>query len=64
MIGLKYVVVDTETTVKCPIGSNKANPHWPENKIVMGGVKKEIGTEGLGLASHKLSLGTKMVEKP
>lgn len=37
MSELKYTVLDLETSVKCPIGSNKANPHWPENKIVMGG---------------------------
>ncbi|OGE64103.1 50S ribosomal protein L16 [Candidatus Daviesbacteria bacterium RIFCSPLOWO2_02_FULL_36_8] len=30
----------------------------------MGAVTKEIATEALRLASHKLSLGTKMVEKP
>ena len=53
MKNLKYVVVDTETTVRCPIGTNKANPHWPENKIVMAGVKhSDMGYKG------KLSLYT------
>ena len=32
-------VIDLETSVKCPIGTNKGNPHWPENKIVMAGFK-------------------------
>ena len=36
---LEYVVLDTETTVRCPMGTNKANPHWPGNKIVLAGVK-------------------------
>lgn len=30
-----YMVFDVETTVRCPVGSNKANPHWPSNHMVM-----------------------------
>lgn len=30
-------VVDVETTMKCPLGNNKANPFWPDNHIVMHG---------------------------
>lgn len=37
----KYIVIDTETTIKCPIGSNKASPFWPGNYIVVLGWYKE-----------------------
>lgn len=30
-------VLDVETTQKCPVGNNKANPFWPENEIVLYG---------------------------
>lgn len=30
--------IDLETTVKCPIGKNKASPFWPDNWIVSGGI--------------------------
>jgi DNA polymerase I-like protein with 3'-5' exonuclease and polymerase domains len=33
-----YVVFDLETTVKCPIGNNKANPHWPDNRLICASV--------------------------
>src|SRR5689334_20216600 len=23
--------------MKCPVGNNKANPHWPDNEIVLAG---------------------------
>jgi DNA polymerase-1 len=32
------VVVDYETSVKCPIGNNKAHPMWPANKVVLAGL--------------------------
>lgn len=31
-------VLDVETTMKCPVGNNKASPFWPENKVVMSGI--------------------------
>lgn len=31
------VVLDVETTMRCPIGNNLASPHWPENKVVLFG---------------------------
>lgn len=31
-------VVDYETSVKCPIGNNKAHPMWPANKVVLAGI--------------------------
>ena len=30
-------VVDVETTMKCPVGNNKANPYWPDNEVVLVG---------------------------
>lgn len=33
---LPIVAVDVETSVKCPVGNNKASPHWPENRMVVG----------------------------
>lgn len=35
-----HLVVDVETTMKCPVGNNKANPHWPENQIVRIGAQE------------------------
>lgn len=34
-----YLVFDYEVTVRCPVGSNKANPHWPGNLPVCLGYK-------------------------
>lgn len=34
---MTYIVVDLETTMKCPVGNNKANPMWFGNKVVVGG---------------------------
>lgn len=31
---MEYLVFDTETTIKCPVGNNKGNPHWPANHLV------------------------------
>ncbi len=38
------LVLDLETTMKCPIGNNKANPFWPENEVVLYG-RKFIASE-------------------
>jgi DNA polymerase I len=32
------IAVDVETTVRCPIGNTKANPHWPPNELVCVGM--------------------------
>ena len=29
--------LDLETTIRCPVGNNQANPMWPGNYIVMAG---------------------------
>lgn len=34
MEDLKLIYYDSETSVKCPIGNNKANPMWRANKVV------------------------------
>lgn len=31
------LVIDLETTMRCPVGNNKANPMWPANKAVAYG---------------------------
>ena len=31
------LVIDLETTMRCPVGNNEANPMWPHNKIVAYG---------------------------
>lgn len=36
-------VIDVETTMKCPVGNNKANPFWPENKVVKLGYRTLSG---------------------
>lgn len=33
------IVVDLETTIRCPVGNNKANPMWAGNKVIAAGVK-------------------------
>jgi DNA polymerase-1 len=30
-------IIDVETTMKCPVGNNAANPFWPENEVVLWG---------------------------
>lgn len=32
-------VIDYETSIKCPVGNNKAHPMWLGNKVVLAGVK-------------------------
>lgn len=38
-------IVDVETTMKCPVGNNKANPYWPDNEIVLAGAVRLEGNE-------------------
>ena len=40
-----WIVVDTETSIKCPIGTNKASAFWPDNKIVLAGSRVNGETE-------------------
>jgi DNA polymerase I-like protein with 3'-5' exonuclease and polymerase domains len=47
------LVLDVETTMKCPVGNNKASPHWPENRIVMGGLRDlKTGQNFIGPMKH------------
>jgi DNA polymerase-1 len=34
-----YLVLDFEVTVRCPIGTMKASPHWVGNEVVLTGYK-------------------------
>lgn len=38
---MKPLFFDCETTIRCPVGNNKAHPMWRGNSIVMYGYKKE-----------------------
>lgn len=33
----KTIVLDLETTIRCPVGSHKANPMWLGNKVIAAG---------------------------
>ena len=33
------LVIDLETSIKCPVGNSKANPMWHGNNIVASGWK-------------------------
>lgn len=37
------LVIDLETTVRCPVGNNKANPMWQGNKVVACGTIAAAG---------------------
>jgi len=39
------IVIDLETTIRCPVGSHSGNPMWRGNKIIAAGFKK-VGTSG------------------
>ena len=36
---IKTIVIDLETTIKCPVGNHQANPMWGGNKIIAAGYK-------------------------
>ena len=38
------LILDLETTIRCPVGSNKANPMWVGNKVIAAGYKV-LGSE-------------------
>lgn len=50
-------IVDVETTMKCPVGNNKANPYWPDNEIVLAGAQKLEGDATIIHAYADLPLG-------
>lgn len=50
----QYCVLDLETTVKNKIGKNKASPHNPLNKIVMGGLNHS--THGIKIYGDTLPI--------
>ena len=37
------LVIDLETTVRCPVGNNKANPMWQGNKVIAWGTIASAG---------------------
>jgi len=39
---MSYVVLDIETSVKCPVGNFKAHPMWKANKVVALGMYNEV----------------------
>ena len=39
---MSYVVLDIETSVKCPVGNFKAHPMWKANKVVALGMFNEM----------------------
>jgi len=36
---VKTLVIDLETTIKCPVGNHSANPMWAGNKVIAAGYK-------------------------
>ncbi len=61
---LEAVVLDVETTMRCPVGNNKASPFWPENFIVLDGrlnvegmFGSSISTRGTPMAAGYLWIG-------
>jgi DNA polymerase I len=39
---MTYVVIDLETSIKCPVGTFQAHPMWMANRIVMAGIKAGV----------------------
>lgn len=48
-----YIVFDVEATIRCPIGTNKANPHWKGNHIVLASVKTNTEPARTGWVSSE-----------
>jgi DNA polymerase-1 len=42
-----YVVFDFECTIRCPIGTHKANPHWPGNYAVMMAARNTLSAPSI-----------------
>ena len=49
---MKTLILDLETTVRCPVGNNKANPMWQGNKIIAAGWKY-LGSTGVVTSYEK-----------
>ena len=43
---MKTIILDLETTLRCPVGNNKANPMWQGNLIIAAG-HKTLGKTGV-----------------
>lgn len=55
-------VIDTETSVNCPIGNNKAHPKWPGNNIVAMGISP-IGSDACSIMYQVDGLHTRFTAK-
>ncbi len=55
---MRNIVLDLETTIRCPVGNNKANPMWIGNKIIAAGWK-DVGSNVITQYSlHGIPEGT------
>lgn len=54
---MKHVVIDLETTIRCPVGNNKGNPMWRGNYIVAAGYKTLDGPYGSSYNKYGVSDG-------
>lgn len=52
---MKTIILDLETTIRCPVGNNKANPMWMANLIIAAGYKK-LGETGVVTYHSKTGL--------
>lgn len=52
---MRNIVVDLETTIRCPIGNNQANPMWGGNKIIAIGTKV-VGEKDVKIEYDRLGL--------
>ena len=50
------IVMDSETSIKCPIGNNKAHPMWPANRVVKSGYYFVDGALGYASCDGELEL--------
>lgn len=50
------LVIDLETTIRCPVGNNTGNPMWRGNKVIAWGTKVVDGTYGYKYDAHGLDL--------
>lgn len=50
------LVVDLETTIRCPVGNSSGNPMWRGNKVIASGCAEVGGTTGYMYDKHGLDL--------
>lgn len=50
------LVIDLETTIRCPVGNNSGNPMWRGNKVIAWGTAIPGGTEGYAYEKKGLDL--------